>query len=655
MEYKDVGCETYKLSQLTLAFYSSICKQFDEYGSFVEAENVDEDTKREYLIHCESIFDSLVWVSKTPIVNNFNLRRQSLIESSIAKDIMSAKNYKSEKNYSECLKSLSKAVMMDFNNPFYLADRAEVYIILGDIQSAVQNYSRAVFLYQSSPVFRSRLAKLYCFQGQAFLDFRMYHQAFKAFLKASKWDPEQLIYKAKSFSCQVKMNCMPQAWATLTSLIHEYPDNLDLIVMKARLRHLSGEYALAFYDLESIAENKDCASVRAMLETIKNKAKKYWQVAIKLNMRQDFNPAIKKINLAIKLWPTQAKFYFLRGVLYRHINKFTLSIDDLILALQKSTPEEKETFASDAEKQLLLTFNDFSVECFTNGYFDDAIQLLNKAISVEKMQKGLYLNRAECFYQKGDYHFALQDYEQALELDPLDRKYFPRISELSYLLALQYYTDRNFEESVVKLDKAVSYSPISGQLYILRAKCKRMLQDLCGARHDILLGFHLMPTSKDILPVFGYLFPSIPTKHILTSPQATQARVLAEELLSDPLHQSIERTFSFTADENSVLTSLITDPLTVLGNQPPTLLQPSFCSTPDLLQEKKRISTKIKQVHSNKDLLQPSDHKLTTSSNASLWETAFSKFATDSKTKTLKIPSAVNSKMETTTEREEET
>ncbi|CAI9720446.1 repeat 16-like isoform X2 [Octopus vulgaris] len=384
------------------------------------------------------------------------------------------------------------------------------------------------------------------------------------------------------------MNCEAEAWATLNSLIYEYPDNLDLIVMKARLRQLSGEYSLAFYDLKNIAEYEDGANARAMLEAIRNKAEEYWQVAIKLNMRQDFYPAIKKIHLAIKLWPAQAKFYFLRGILYRHINEFTLSIDDLIEALQKSTPEEKETYASDAEKQLLLTFNDFSVECFTNGYFDDAIKLLNKAISVEKMQKGLYLNRAECFFQKGDYNFALQDYEQALELDPLDRKHFPRISELCYLLALQYYTDRNFEESVVKLDKAISYSPITGQLYILRAKCKRMLQDLSGARHDILLGFHLMPTSKDILPAFGYLFPSIPTRNILTSPLAAQTRVIAEELLSDPLHQSIERIFSFDAGESNVLTSLISDPLTVMGNQPPIFLQPNFCSTPDLLQEKKR-------------------------------------------------------------------
>lgn len=72
------------------------------------------------------------------------------------------------------------------------------------------------------------------------------------------------------------------------------------------------QYTLAFYDLEKFLENKDSPSVHAMLEIIKNKAEEYWKVAIKLNMRQDFYPAVKKINLAIKLWPIQAKFYFLR-------------------------------------------------------------------------------------------------------------------------------------------------------------------------------------------------------------------------------------------------------------------------------------------------------------------------------------------------------
>ena len=48
---------------------------------------------------------------------------------------------------------------------------------------------------------------------------------------------------------------------------------------------------------------------------------------------------------------------------------------------------------SDAQRQLLLTYNDFAVECFQKSFYDEAIILLNKAIKGEKNEKGLYVNR----------------------------------------------------------------------------------------------------------------------------------------------------------------------------------------------------------------------------------------------------------------------
>lgn len=46
-----------------------------------------------------------------------------------------------------------------------------------------------------------------------------------------------------------------------------------------------------------------------------------------------------------------------------------------------------------ASRHLVLTYNDFAMECFKQRYFGDAVTLLNKAISEEKNEKGLYLNR----------------------------------------------------------------------------------------------------------------------------------------------------------------------------------------------------------------------------------------------------------------------
>lgn len=47
----------------------------------------------------------------------------------------------------------------------------------------------------------------------------------------------------------------------------------------------------------------------------------------------------------------------------------------------------------EAQRQLLLTYNDFAVHCYTQGFFEEAVLLLNKALKGEKNEKGLYVNR----------------------------------------------------------------------------------------------------------------------------------------------------------------------------------------------------------------------------------------------------------------------
>ena len=72
---------------------------------------------------------------------------------------------------------------------------------------------------------------------------------------------------------------------------------------------------------------------------------------------------------------------------------FNSAIDDFLLALDKCDHNEESPVYIESQRQLLLTYNDFAVECFTKGFYDEAIILLNKAIKGEKREKGLYINR----------------------------------------------------------------------------------------------------------------------------------------------------------------------------------------------------------------------------------------------------------------------
>jgi tetratricopeptide (TPR) repeat protein len=86
-------------------------------------------------------------------------------------------------------------------------------------------------------------------------------------------------------------------------------------------------------------------------------------------------------------------FLFARGAVYRQLGDFNSAIDDYLMAMSKTgNSTETEAYKS-ARHQLLLTYNDFAIECLSKQFFGEALLLLNKAIKEEKREKGLYFNR----------------------------------------------------------------------------------------------------------------------------------------------------------------------------------------------------------------------------------------------------------------------
>ena len=68
-------------------------------------------------------------------------------------------------------------------------------------------------------------------------------------------------------------------------------------------------------------------------------------------------------------------------------------MDDYLTAMDKCSHNQDCAVYQNASRHLVLTYNDFAMECFRQRYFDEAVTLLNQAIKEEKSEKGLYLNR----------------------------------------------------------------------------------------------------------------------------------------------------------------------------------------------------------------------------------------------------------------------
>lgn len=82
-----------------------------------------------------------------------------------------------------------------------------------------------------------------------------------------------------------------------------------------------------------------------------------------------------------------------RGALYRRLGDFNAAVDDYLTAMDKCNHDQDSAVYQHASRHLVLTYNDFAMECFRQRHFSEAVTLLNQAIKEEKREKGLYLNR----------------------------------------------------------------------------------------------------------------------------------------------------------------------------------------------------------------------------------------------------------------------
>ena len=78
--------------------------------------------------------------------------------------------------------------------------------------------------------------------------------------------------------------------------------------------------------------------------------------------------------------------------MYRRLQDFDLAVEDFLKALDMMSDHQEE-LVQQAQRQLLLAYNDFSVHCYMQGAYQESVLLLNKALKDEQQEKGLYINR----------------------------------------------------------------------------------------------------------------------------------------------------------------------------------------------------------------------------------------------------------------------
>ena len=128
------------------------------------------------------------------------------------------------------------------------------------------------------------------------------------------------------------------------------------------------QVTLCYYDIkDALALQEGHEQANKLMEELKHKAEDFKQQSTNMSLTGRFRDAMQKISIAIETNPSVAEYHNIRGAAHRKLGDFNAAIDDFLLALDKTDHNEEDAVYVDAQKQLLLTYNDFAVECFSKG------------------------------------------------------------------------------------------------------------------------------------------------------------------------------------------------------------------------------------------------------------------------------------------------
>ncbi|XP_062237265.1 tetratricopeptide repeat protein 16 isoform X2 [Platichthys flesus] len=505
----------------------------EEQGSIpsVSQEEPDEAQRR-------NSFKQLLGSSETlKLRHRMELTGKLILQSRAAEHYSSGEEAMRERQYEKAVICFSRAATLQPEQTRLFVAQAESYLQLCDFQSAAACFQKAELLEPGA--FSCRLAFIYYLQGQCLFDRALFSEALDSFSRAAELKPGCRVLAARRLACLAAAGLHAHCLKLVNDWMTSDGPTSDLYVLRARLHRRLQQTSQCHRDVTSaLALTPTCPEASALLLQLQEAGEGARLQAVERALSGRLTEAVCRINAALENCPQDARLHLFRGILYRRLKDFTAAIEDLVQAVELSEKEEggvkgqvevrhrqDGSLEAEAEFQLVLTYNDFAVQCFSRGLYAEAALLLNKAIEEEKEEAGLYLNRGDCFFKQGELCYALSDYQQAEEMmRPDDPALRLRLAVLHHTLGSLHFQEGRFQEAVDMLSLSVHYDPSATRSYEDRAKALRRLRELDGAREDVIRTLILDPSSEELPPMLMSLFPGRCVSDVLSSPAGQQVR-----------------------------------------------------------------------------------------------------------------------------------
>ncbi|EPQ17193.1 Tetratricopeptide repeat protein 16 [Myotis brandtii] len=287
----------------------------------------------------------------------------------------------------------SRAIHLDPQLVEFYALRAEAYIQLCDYSSAVQNLRRAHSFQPENTQFLKRLTLVLYLQGQCLFEQCAFADALNVFSQAFELQPKKPSFRYRCMACLLALRRYQDCLSLVTKEVEYGTTNADIYILRARLYNSMGKPHLCYQDLHSaLVLDPKHTQAKVLLKMMVEKSQKSFRDARILAVQGKLQHAVQCVNCAIDNNPLDPSFFLFRGTMYRRLRDFDAAVEDFLKALDMMS-EHQEDMVRQAQRQLLLAYNDFALHCYMQGAYQEGVLLLNKVLKDEQREKGLYINR----------------------------------------------------------------------------------------------------------------------------------------------------------------------------------------------------------------------------------------------------------------------
>ncbi|MBD2140296.1 tetratricopeptide repeat protein [Anabaena sp. FACHB-1250] len=346
------------------------------------------------------------------------------------------------KRFPEAIEAYNQSIKIDPLFKFAYNGRVSSYVELKNYRQAITDLTQAVQLDPKDAV-------SYLMRGSVYLVLEEYKQSIADSTQAIQLDPKKALYYNVRGSAYEGLKEYKQAIADYTQAIQLDPKNAK------------------YYNSRGIAytQLKDYKQVIAdytqAIQLDPKDATYYGMRGGSYLVLEDYKQAIADFTQAIQLDPKDAIYHSLRGLAYSKLKDYKQAISDLTETIRRDPQNAPYTLQG-------LRYSEYKDY---KGFISSYTGLMCIA----------YTTRGGIYYDLKEYKLAIDDFTQAIKIDPKDARYYV-IRGNSYFLLKEYKQGIDDLTQAIKIDSQnEAYYVVRGGYYLQLKDYKQAIDDYTQA------------------------------------------------------------------------------------------------------------------------------------------------------------------------------